>query len=206
MNRQQVRVQVQLKKAQTTAQQIDIVNLRRDLSRSLCRLRLLQATYTPAAIVALENHTPAADEQPETMPLFLPSALPPEACNQDPVRLLAVIETLMHDAQLATSLAALRNQLHVKARLFTYKELQACNQGANTRACEIVNQNETKIRLHSEKYQMAWEAKCHLEGGDRAKVGWELLQKEVIRCMEDAEDLALRAKHVEHAERREEEL
>ncbi|KAJ7840610.1 hypothetical protein B0H14DRAFT_3458005 [Mycena olivaceomarginata] len=201
-----VRVQVQLKKAQTTAQQIDIVNLRRDLSRSLRRLRLLQATYTPAAIVALENHTPAADEQPETMPLFLPSALPLEARDQDPVRLLAVIETLMRDAQLATSLAALRNQLHVKARLFTYKELQARNQGANTRMREIVNRNETKIRLHSEKYQMAWEAKRRLEGGDRAKVGWELLGKEDIRCMEDAEDLALRAKRAERAEHREEEL
>ncbi|KAJ6479771.1 hypothetical protein C8R45DRAFT_1101216 [Mycena sanguinolenta] len=183
-----VRVQVELKKAQTTAQQIDVVALRRDLARSLRCLRVLQATYTPAAIVELEKHDGPEEEPPENVPLFLPSALPAHLRKQEPLRSLAVIENDLCDAQLASALASLRVQLHVKDRLFTYKALQARNQGANTRAREIVNRNETKIRLHSEKYQMAWEAKRRLEGGDAAKVGWRVLRAEDIRGMEEPED------------------
>ncbi|KAF8215246.1 hypothetical protein K438DRAFT_1955238 [Mycena galopus ATCC 62051] len=185
-----VRVQVQLKKAQTTAQQIDIVTLRRDLSRKIRRLRLLQVTYMPGAIVALEEYEAPVDETPENSPLFLPSALPASVRAQDPLHALSIIENSLRDAQLCTSLSALRSQLHVKDQLFTYKRLQAQNQGANTRARGIVNQNEMNIRLHSEKYQMAWEAKRLLEGGDADMV----------------EDVEKRKKRAERLARREDDL
>ncbi|KAF8183260.1 hypothetical protein K438DRAFT_1766936 [Mycena galopus ATCC 62051] len=201
-----VRVQVQLKKAQTTAQQIDVVTLRWDLSRNIRRLRLLQATYTPAAIVALEKYDAPEDKQPENTLLFLPSALPASVRAQDPLHGLSIIENSIRDAQLCTSLSALRSQLHVKDRLFTYKRLQSRNQGANTCARAIVNQNETKIRLHSEKYQMAWEAKRLLEGGDPNAVGWRMLRQEDIRCMDEVEDVEKRRKRAVRLERREDEL
>ncbi|KAJ7019263.1 hypothetical protein C8F04DRAFT_913208, partial [Mycena alexandri] len=184
-----VRLQVELKKAQTTAQQIDVVALRRDLSRSIRRLRTLQATYTPAAILALTNRDPPDDEQPETEPLFLPSALSAEERLVDTVKDLAEKENELRYAQCAMALVTLRNQLHIKSRLLTYKKLQSRNQGANTRARSIVMRNESQIRLHSEKYQMAYEARRCLFNGDTNLIGWRVLRQGDIRCMEDAEEV-----------------
>ncbi|KAJ7029947.1 hypothetical protein C8F04DRAFT_1264290 [Mycena alexandri] len=185
-----LRVQVELKKAETTAQQIDLVGLRRKLNQSIQRLRTLQATYTPGAIVALgARENVPNNEQPEQLPLFLPSALSTAQRNVEPLKRLAWIEDQLRDGQCTTALVRLRNQLHMKSRLLTYKRIQSRNQGANTRSRTIVSRNESKIRLHSEKYQMAWAAKCQLANGDRSKVGFQVLRKEDIRCMEDAEEL-----------------
>ncbi|KAK7015057.1 hypothetical protein R3P38DRAFT_2787170 [Favolaschia claudopus] len=49
-----VPVQAELKKAGTTAQQINMKAMRAKLNRSINRLRTLQATYTPAAIQAAQ--------------------------------------------------------------------------------------------------------------------------------------------------------
>ncbi|KAJ7692653.1 hypothetical protein B0H16DRAFT_1751855 [Mycena metata] len=115
--------------------------------------------YTPAAIIALGQRVDVPeDEPPEAEPLFLPSALPEGQRLDEPLRGLAVIEQDLCDAQCASSLVRLRNQLHMKLRLVTYKRIQSRNQGANTRSRTIVERNEMKIRLHSEKYQMAWDA------------------------------------------------
>ncbi|KAJ7714051.1 hypothetical protein DFH07DRAFT_974574 [Mycena maculata] len=203
---QRVRVQVELEKKGTTAQKIDIVASRRALTKNVWRLRTLQATYTPASIVAL-NAWPAPkdgdEEEPiEREPLFLPSAL-----TAEPLKGLAMIEDSLRDAQCSTMLQLLRRQLNVKSRLLNYKKLHARNQGPNTRARTTVERNEMKIRLHSEKYQMAWEAKRRLVGGDPARVGWRLLMAEDIRCMEDAAELARGAdkRMAQEARRRERE-
>ncbi|KAJ7825743.1 hypothetical protein B0H14DRAFT_3468249 [Mycena olivaceomarginata] len=167
-------VQVELKKSGTTAQQIDIVAMGRALNRSLRRLRELQATYTPH------------------VPLFLPSGLTPAQRSSDSMAALVEIENRLRNVQLSPSLELLCQKLYVKSRLVTYKSLKARAQGANMRAKVIVDRNECKIRLHSEKYQMAWEAKRKLGGGDAAAVGWTKLLKEDIQCMEDPEELSRR--------------
>ncbi|KAF7341815.1 hypothetical protein MSAN_02036500 [Mycena sanguinolenta] len=66
----------------------------------------------------------------------------------------------------------------------------------NTRSRALVARNESKIRLHSEKFQMAWQARLRLVGGDKSKVGWPQLKKEDIRCMQDPEE------HSRNAEKR----
>ncbi|KAF8157582.1 hypothetical protein K438DRAFT_1777218, partial [Mycena galopus ATCC 62051] len=169
--RRRVRVQVELKKAGTMAQKIDILALRRSLNSSIQRFRKLQATYTPVAIVALgRRQNMPEDEQPENVPLFLPSALTrAEREGTETMKALSSIENALRDAQCSTALERLRLQLHVKSRLFLYKELQARNQGANTRARTIVARNESKIWLHLEKYQMAREARRLLVDGDAGK-------------------------------------
>ncbi|KAJ7431875.1 hypothetical protein B0H11DRAFT_2261289 [Mycena galericulata] len=198
-----VRLQAHLKKKATTSQEIDLVGLRRKLSRDLARLRTLQATYTPAALVALAARTAPDDEQVENVPLFLLSALSAEQRLSEPVRGLALIEEQLRNAQCGTALEGLRNDLYIKSRLLTYKQLQARHQGSNTRARGIVTRNESKISLHSEKYQMAWEALRRLADGDAGKVGWRVLRKEDIRCMEDAEEVLRGAdKRRAQAERR----
>jgi hypothetical protein len=63
---------VERKKNGTTAQEINVLALRRRLNRSIQCLRTLQATYTPIAIVALGLRMGVPeDEQPENVPLFL---------------------------------------------------------------------------------------------------------------------------------------
>ncbi|KAJ7030837.1 hypothetical protein C8F04DRAFT_1186481 [Mycena alexandri] len=165
-----VRLQAELKKAQTTSQEIDMGALRTKLIRRLDQLRDLQGTYSPASIVALESREAPVGELPENEPLFLPSALSEAeraaGCSEG----LVDIEMLLRNAQCQTSLVWLRNQLHIKARFLNYKKLHARHQGANTRSRTIVARNESKIRLHSEKYQAAWNAILAITGGDESKM------------------------------------
>ncbi|KAJ6514876.1 hypothetical protein C8R47DRAFT_961701 [Mycena vitilis] len=190
-----VRVQAELKKAGTTSMQINMKAMRAKLNRGVCRFRKLQATYMPAALQVLSKRaTPTTEELAEDIPLMLPSALS-EVDRTGPgcVKGLADIENLLRAAQCRTALPRIRNQLHIKSRLLLYKKNNARHQGMNTRSRTIVNRNESKIRLHSEKFQMAWKARLQLSGGDALKVGWPQLKKEDIRCMQDAEQLSRNA-------------
>ncbi|KAJ7486368.1 hypothetical protein B0H11DRAFT_1721689 [Mycena galericulata] len=188
-----VRVQAELKKAATTEMQIDMNALRTKLNRGILRFRKLQRTYMPAALQVLGDRRLPDDILAEDVPLMLPSALTlaqREAC----VAGLPEIESMMRDAQCRTALVRLRNQLHIKSRLLLYKGNHTRHQGAKTRAQTIVARNESKIRLHSEKYQAAWEALRRLNNGDESMVGWRVLKRDDIRCMEDPEDVARLAK------------
>ncbi|KAK7053876.1 CxC2 domain-containing protein [Favolaschia claudopus] len=186
-----VRVQAELKKTGTTAQQINMKDLRAKLNRGINRFRKLQATYTPAAIQALARRTPSEEELAEDVPLMLPSSLSAtERGDGGCVRGVVEVESQLRSAQCRTALPRLRNQLHMKSRLLLYKKNNARHQGMNTRSRTIVARNESKIRLHSEKFQMAWEARLRLVNGDASKVGWPRLKKEDIRCMQDAEQVS----------------
>ncbi|KAF8163893.1 hypothetical protein K438DRAFT_1985004 [Mycena galopus ATCC 62051] len=177
----EVRVQAELKKKQTTSQQIDMAAVRTKLIRRLERLRKLQRTYSPASIVAVEQRTAPTDEQPEDEPLFMPSALSAaQRADGGCTKGLLEMELLMRDAQCRAALEKLRNQLVIKGCFFNYKSLHARNQGATTRARGIVGRNEAKIRLHSEKYQAAWTAILIASGGTSP------------RWLEDANNIAVK--------------
>ncbi|KAJ7808144.1 hypothetical protein B0H14DRAFT_3482660 [Mycena olivaceomarginata] len=136
-------------------------------------------TYSPASIVALEKREAPAEELPENEPLFLPSALSEaERANGGCSEGLWEMEFLLRDAQCRGAL------------------------GATTRARTIVGRNELKIRLHSERYQSAWDALFAMTGGIEGAVGWKKLRKADIRCMEDAEDVRRKEKRRVHAKER----
>ncbi|KAJ6467623.1 hypothetical protein C8R47DRAFT_942443, partial [Mycena vitilis] len=186
-----VQVQAELKKAGTTAMQINMKTMRAKLNRGITRFRKLQATYTPGAIQALAARVEPADEPAENVPLMLPSALTDaQRAGQGCVEGVLEIEDLLRAAQCRTSLPRLRNQLHIKSRFLLYKKHNSRHQGMNTRSRTIVARNESRIRLHSEKFQMVWQARLHIAKGDKSKVGWPQLKKEDIRCMQDAEELS----------------
>ncbi|KAJ7300569.1 hypothetical protein DFH08DRAFT_725203 [Mycena albidolilacea] len=172
------------------------------LIRRLECLQKLQGTYSPASIVALEAHDAPADELPENEPLFLPSVLLAATRETGCTKGLLEMELLMQEAQCRSSLIRLRNQLHIKSRYLNYKKLHVRHQGANTRARTIVHRNESKIRLHSEKYQATWGVMVAAKGRNKAKVGWRKLRKEDIRCMEDAEDLLRKEEKRKRAKQR----
>ncbi|KAJ7856413.1 hypothetical protein B0H13DRAFT_1902672 [Mycena leptocephala] len=188
-----VRVHAELKKAQTTEMQIDMGAMHKKLNQGIARFRKVQQTYMPAALQALGDMQLPENLLAEDVPLLLPSALT-EAQRARCIPGLDHIEVLMCDAQCRTGLLRLRAQLHIKSRLLTYKKNHVRHQGANTRSRTIVARNESKIWLHSEKYQTAWEAIRKLNNSDEGMVGWRVLRREDIRCMEDAEDLCKKAK------------
>jgi hypothetical protein len=151
------------------------------------------------------------DELAENVPLMLPSALSEEERDKGGcVEGLIDIEDSMRAAQCRTALPRIRNQLHIKSRFLFYKKHNSRAQRMNTRSRTIVARNESKICLHSEKFQMAWQARLQIHKGDRSKVGWPQLKKEDIRCMQDAEELSRKAEKRRKANegqlRREEEL
>ncbi|KAJ7028789.1 hypothetical protein C8F04DRAFT_1265542 [Mycena alexandri] len=192
-----IRVQAELKKANTTGQQIDLISMRTTLHRRVTRFRKLQATYTPAALQALGLMTIPEETPIEAMPLLLPSALT-VAQRATCASTLAEMEEELRDAQCREALVRLRNQLHVKSRFLIYKGIHSRAQGPNTRSRLLVTHNETKIRLHSEKYQTSWEALRRLSlDGDPAQVGWQQLRATDVRCMEDEEDLEKKAERME---------
>ncbi|KAJ7707095.1 hypothetical protein B0H16DRAFT_1746660 [Mycena metata] len=173
---------------------IDVVAMRRKLSRGIARFRKLQATYTPGALQALARRPMDPEETPEKTPLMLPSALTADEREAGCVGQVATYEAVARDAQCDAALLRLRHQLHIKSRFLVYKKNHSRHQGANTRSRTLVARNESKIRLHSEKYQAAWNAIRQLQGGDARKVGWRRLLQSDIRLMEDAEDLKKRDK------------
>ncbi|KAF7377196.1 CxC2 domain-containing protein [Mycena sanguinolenta] len=200
-----VRVQVELKKAGTTAQKIDVLSMRRKLSRGIIRFRKLQATYSPGALQALSRLPDNPNELPEDVPLMLPSALSPAEREAGCIAGVHLIEILARDAQCSEALVRLRNQLHVKSRLLQYKEIQAQHQGANTRSRTLVARNESTICLHSERYQAAWDALRKLRPEEAS--GWRQLLREDVRTMEDAEELSKRqARQKKRDARRQEKL
>ncbi|KAJ7801206.1 hypothetical protein B0H14DRAFT_3489894 [Mycena olivaceomarginata] len=159
-----VRVQVELKKSGTSAQQIDIVGLRRSLNRSLRRLRgPTSDIHTGRNLRArTSERTLPEDEQAGERP----------ARAGEAVAGLAAIESTLRDVQLSSSLELLRRKLHVKSRLVTYSR------------CKLAR------RARTPRIKWLGKAKRSLVGGDAEAVGWKKLLKEDIRCMQDAEELA----------------
>ncbi|KAJ7024743.1 hypothetical protein C8F04DRAFT_968613 [Mycena alexandri] len=192
-----IRVQAELKKAETPGMQTELLAMRTALHRRVSRFRKLQSTYTPAALQALGEMAIPEDAVIESMPLLLPSALT-VAQRETCAPALAEMEEELRDAQCREALVRLRNQLHIKSRFIIYKGLHSRAQGPNTRSRGLVTRNEMKIRLHSEKYQMSWEALRRLSlDGDPAQVGWQQLKATDVRCMEDEDDLEKKAERME---------
>lgn len=157
----------------------------------------------PAAIQKLLHHnqtsTTAGEREllVEKVPLFLPSDLSSRERSGSCYKGLGDIELRLRDAQCQSSLDQLRNQLHIKSRLLTYKGINVRHQGPNTRARSLITRNEAKICLHAEKYRAARAAKCRLLDGDNESVEWMPLRQEDVRCMQDAEDLEVQKKKEE---------
>ncbi|KAF7320572.1 CxC2 domain-containing protein [Mycena chlorophos] len=183
------RIQAELKKAKSTATKINLGNMRRKIEQMLAKLRSLQSTYTPAALVRLQHQEKKdeipSDVLPENIPLILPSALSPEQRRSGCTAGIAEVEIALRQAQCRVALPLLRNQLHVKSRLLLYKEISSRHQAMNTRSRTLINRNESQVKLHAEKYQAAWRALRALLGDE--KLDFQRLRVEDIRCMEDAE-------------------
>ncbi|KAF7300227.1 CxC2 domain-containing protein [Mycena kentingensis (nom. inval.)] len=179
-----------LKQAKTSAVKINLRKQRRCLNKSISRLRTLQAVYSPAALQYLASLKLPQETAAEQVPLLPPSALSEaQRASGGCYEGLADLEHQLWDAQCRSALVALRNQLHIKSRLLTYKKRHSRHQGANTRSRALVARNENKILLCADKYQAARRALVALAAGSISGVSWPVLLKEHIRCMDDSDDV-----------------
>nr|GAT48004.1 predicted protein [Mycena chlorophos] len=197
-------VQAALKKAKSTASKINLGNLRRKAETMIRKWRSLQATYLPAALVRLNALKLAPDVLVENIPLLLPSELTTQERTTGCQDGLKEIEVALRQPQCRVALVLIRNQLHIKARLMKYKKFSSRHQATNTRTRTLVNRNESKLKLHAEKYQRAWRALVDLLG--TTAIGFEKLKAGDLRCMEDADVLSKRMQQVTRLMKRRAEL
>ncbi|KAF7304206.1 CxC2 domain-containing protein [Mycena indigotica] len=191
-DQRRVRALADLRKSRRSAEGVSLKQQRRKLNRSIKRIRTLQATYMPAALQRLDSLKISQETLAERVPLLPPSALSTlEHQNGGCKDGLVEIERGLRDAQCRSALTALQLQLHVKSRLLTYKKNNSRAQTMNTRSRTLVDQNERKVLLCSEKYQTAWKALTLIAGG-ADKISWRKLEKADIRCMEEPEDVLRR--------------
>ncbi|KAL0945680.1 hypothetical protein HGRIS_014831 [Hohenbuehelia grisea] len=210
-----IKAHIKAKKAGTASQQLNVVEMRAKVSRSLAKFRSLQAVYMPLVLAILTNRVVPEGKDAEDVPLYLPSVLTKDDRSAQCQDGLADVERQFRDAQCRTAIDNLQTQLFVKSRLWGYKDRNARHQGMNTRALALINQNEAKIRLHCSKYRSSRAALLSLSdtasptnGPDRPVSGgsathdaagtlasspptirWPELRQEDVCCMEDPDSL-----------------
>ncbi|THU98424.1 hypothetical protein K435DRAFT_818886 [Dendrothele bispora CBS 962.96] len=187
----------------TATQKTILIQRRTKLQRAIGKFRSVQATYMPGAIQYLAQSSTAPDstsstsgsthdispELPEDIPLCLPSGLPSsyrlDGCRPG----LFEIERKLREGQLCNSLSQLRNHLHMKSRLLTYRTSNVAHQGVVTRSKAIFNRNQRQIDQCALKYQMAWAAMANLAGNQA--LTWKKLENNDIRLMDGSGDRAI---------------
>ncbi|KAF7319064.1 CxC2 domain-containing protein [Mycena chlorophos] len=198
-----IRISAELKKANSVAGQVDLDKARRKCGDDIKKLRSLQATYAPAALVRVrEEERKDGERAREREAAILKRREAGEEVKDDDEQ-----ERSVEDVALLADGAhfrgarrgfAMRNQLHIKSRLLLYMLAHSRHQAMNTRSRTLVNRNESKLKSHTDKYQMSWAAVAAVLGPDGVGPGFRRLLKADIRCMEDPEALpAQKARELE---------
>ncbi|KAJ8518637.1 hypothetical protein ONZ45_g4299 [Pleurotus djamor] len=157
----------------------DLTHLRTELTQSLAQFWALQTLFMPQVERVTINN-----EDPETIPIILPSSLSHEdmaTCRED----LIDSERTFRESRCGSALDRLRNLLVIKSRLLAYKNRHARNQGPNTRTRAIINRNQEKIHAQSSAFQSSWLALKALAHGDEENLPWPELTTGAIRCLTD---------------------
>lgn len=192
--RRQVTVQAMcVAKSSSPQARTSLIERRTRLQRGIASLRGLQSTYTNMALLELRK---TATDVPidtskalvELVPLLPPTALAALGYNVSPD--LLQMEIRFREAQLLSSLHDLRNQLFVKSRLLTQKNLHARHQGPATRARFLLERNDLKIQQYAEKYRAARAALKEGYGNQESLVLFQKLADSDIRCLADDESTA----------------
>ncbi|KAJ3730319.1 hypothetical protein C8R42DRAFT_693124 [Lentinula raphanica] len=129
------------------------------------------------------------EEHVEAIPIIFPSNLSVEerssGCHKD----LAKIEEQLRDAQIRGALDSLRNHLHMKSRLLTYRKSNIKAQAMITKSQALLKRNQKHIDSDSHRYKAAWSSLERLRGAGNS--GWNRLRPSDVRMMDGGEDRAL---------------
>lgn len=121
----------------------------------------------------------------EEQPLLLPSELSPKlraACHPG----LDGIKRKMCDAQCRVALDHIWTHLFMKSALTTFKQQHTRGQKDNTHSRKVISDNDYKIKLFRDKFNMAQKALIAL-GANPDEMEWKEIREEDLRCLEDEE-------------------
>ncbi|EIW81903.1 hypothetical protein CONPUDRAFT_54452, partial [Coniophora puteana RWD-64-598 SS2] len=115
-----------------------------------------QVLHMPSVVMLRSSrHTSSKPVNPESITLFLPSQLPPRAtCDLK----LREIEWDLRVSQAHDALSDLRQTLQYRYYLYKDKDRNSRGQGANTRALNIIESVNSKIKGYQDTYRDAYGA------------------------------------------------
>ncbi|KAJ6449237.1 hypothetical protein C8R47DRAFT_999277 [Mycena vitilis] len=193
---------VKAKKAATTFQELDFQKRRNAVQRSIERFRALQEIYMPGLLDELPPEQQRllkanAKKEVETVKLFLPSALEPQARANACAPGIADIEERLRCAEAGDALEGLRGGLRMRTVTNCFKVVNVTGQHANTRAQGIQHLVDVRIHLAKLRYRWARGAYASLAGPG----GWT----QQLRVLEDEDVRALNERALTREEKADEE-
>ncbi|KAJ3751974.1 hypothetical protein EV360DRAFT_75765 [Lentinula raphanica] len=174
---------------ETASQKTILMERRTKVMRLMGRMRSIQALYMPAALQFLGQRTVEGEEHIENIPCVFPSDLSVEERTSGCHLGLPQIEEQLREAQICGALDSLRNHLHMKSRLLTYRKSNVKAQATITKSQALLKRNQKQIESDVHRYRTAWLALECLRGV--GKSGWTQLKSPDVRMMDGGEDRAL---------------
>jgi hypothetical protein len=177
----------QQKGLRTSKQLADLQEKRNGLLRLIQNWREVQLAYTPhvASLISQIQSLPDADSDllllpretlpapsslppeilAENIPLFLPSALPPQIRCLPELQEIYQLERRLREPQANDALAVIQRQRRIIQGLWQFKRLNASGAGnrPNTRMVMLYEHFDSKIKRAAQEYSVAWHALCILD-------------------------------------------
>src|ERR1700733_7110745 len=155
----------QASKNVTTLGAAELQDKRHALRRRIDAWRDIQQLYMPCATQLYRTHLAnisalSTAEEPETVPLFLPSSIPSSLWYTGCASGLVDKERRLRLAQADDGLNELRRQLRISATLRDYKKVQVGGQSQklNTRTRSLMSRFHDKTMRAAERYSAAYKA------------------------------------------------
>ena len=150
----------------TSKQLADLKEKRSSLIRQIRIWRPIQLAYTPhvASLLPLVLGDTADGEgqysNPESMPLYLPSSLPPDISQRPELKDIRDTEHHLREAQADDALADVCRLHRIIQGLWQFKKLNVSGTGnrPNTRMLNLYKQFKTKILHAANRYNVAYTA------------------------------------------------
>ncbi|KAJ7149321.1 hypothetical protein C8R43DRAFT_1128675 [Mycena crocata] len=144
----------------------------------------LQEIYMPGAVQEIDNDEEARDtDMPppnaEDIKLYLPSALSAEVREDGCRRGLPAMEAKLREGQCRDSLRNVRNRLHAKRHLLTYRDTNVAGQRAATRAYTLIERVGERVEASAVKYKRARAALIALWGEEKCAAYKELQTRDI---------------------------
>jgi hypothetical protein len=155
----------------TSKQLADLEEKRSSLIRQIMIWRPIQLAYTPhvASLLPLVQGD-VTDigghySNPESLPLYFPSSMPPEICQHLELKDICAAERCLREAQADDALADVRRLRRVIQGLWRFKKLNVSGTGnrPNTRMLDSYSRFETKLQHAANRYRVAYTALVALD-------------------------------------------
>lgn len=185
--------------ARSSKQHADLQEKRNTLFRRITQWREVQLAYMPAVAALLLKSGPILlnpdedtvnTELAETIPLHLPSSLPPSLQNSPALLSLAEKELRLRLGQADEALENIRQNRRTLSGLIRFKKFNISGAGnkPNTRFRTVVNRLQNRIQQAADTYRAAYNTLSLLQPEGEWKKRFQVLHAEDIRGPERQPD------------------